>query len=214
MNYSRLAASYYWIERLTIGPALQAARIGQLEQLSKCATVQNVLIVGEGDGSFLLHFLSIFPEAVVTVIEQSLGMITRAEQRLNQSSVDAGKVTFIHQNVFDSSLQPESYDLIVTLFFFDNFATHTLVKCIDQLRAAATSRANWLVSDFCIPTAGWKRWRARIWLKLLYAFFGFVASIPTRSLPEIERHMGCCCDQLARQRFCGEMLFSALYRMK
>jgi ubiquinone/menaquinone biosynthesis C-methylase UbiE len=214
MKYSRLAGHYNLIEKLTIGPALQKARIGQLRRLSKLANVRDVLIVGEGNGSFLAHFTRIFPKATVTVIEQSEAMIDQAKARLARAQLTANTVEFIVEDVQRVSLQAKQYDLIVTHFFFDNFDNGVVRECIEQLTPSLRQHGYWLVSDFSIPSHGWKRMRARCWLKILYLFFGWVAAIPARRLPAVELYMLETYDLVARESYCAELLFSALYRLQ
>ena len=46
-----------------------------------------------------------------------------------------------------------------------------LAAVVGNISRAATSRANWLLADFEIPSSGPARLRARITLALLYRFF-------------------------------------------
>ena len=105
------------------------------------------------------------------------------------------------------------YDLIVTLFFFDNFDEPTVRQIVPVLECAAKSSAHWLLSDFQIPASGWRRARAQIWLYILYAFFRCVASIPARSVPSTEAILTATnFKPIARETCCAEMLYSTLYQ--
>ena len=52
-----------------MGTRLQRARMGQLARLAALTSPQRVLIVGEGEGSFLCAFVRRFPQAAITVVD-------------------------------------------------------------------------------------------------------------------------------------------------
>lgn len=57
--------------------------------------------------------------------------------------------------------------------------THTeqLQKLIPLLAGSTTAEAIWLLADFRVPEAGWRRWRANVILAMLYAFFKLTTSL-------------------------------------
>ena len=213
MDYSRIASSYHLIERVTMGHALQQARICQLNRLAELASVRNALLVGEGDGSFLIAFAEQFPNAHVTVVEQSYAMIQRARDRFVNAGFPAERVSFIQADLLEVELPRAQFDFVTTLFFLDNFEDTTVRMCIDHIAASITDSAYWFVSDFCVPSHGWLRWRALLWLKVLYAFFKTTVSIQAHHLPDLEACLKASPLQLIDQKeHCGRMLFSALYQ--
>ncbi|MDQ8206799.1 class I SAM-dependent methyltransferase [Coraliomargarita sp. SDUM461003] len=214
MNYSRLAPFYQCIERCTMGSALQRARTGQLDRLAAMTQPQRVLIVGEGDGSFLLQFARLFPTAHITVVEPSAGMVARAQARLRRAGLASERIAFRQEPLLEAELPEAAYDLIVTLFFLDNFEDALMRASVAKLNACACDSAYWLLSDFCLPSRGWRRLRARFWLRVLYGFFGLSAGLSARVLPDFERAVQATefCE-VHRHGLCGSLLFSALYRM-
>ncbi|MFO1513607.1 MAG: hypothetical protein U1F83_11930 [Verrucomicrobiota bacterium] len=80
------------------------------------------------------------------------------------------------------SATPQHFDLIVTHFFLDCFQRDELAVLVNQLAAGATPEARWLVADFREPETGWRRWRARAVLALLYAFFRAVTGLSASRL--------------------------------
>lgn len=213
MNYTRLAPFYQSIEKFTMGGALQRARTAQLARLAGRTSVKRALIVGEGDGSFLLSFARQFPEAEIIVVEPSEGMVRRAQARLKRASLLEDRIVFVSAPLLEATLPHTTFDLIVTLFFFDNFENVEVAKCIAKLEAGASEKAYWLLSDFCIPSRGWRRLRAQLWLWVLYRFFWATTGISARRLPDTERLIKTTAFSLLdRQSLCGEMLYSSLYR--
>jgi ubiquinone/menaquinone biosynthesis C-methylase UbiE len=174
VSFDRVAPHYLWLETVAFGNQLQRARIAFVREIG---TPRRVLIVGEGNGRFLAELLRVYPGLQVDCIEASARMIALARQRVN-----AGQIHFIHANVQDAVLEAETYDLIVTHFLLDCFDEKTLPRLIDKLTSAATPAARWLVADFCEPTRGWHRWRARAVIASMYFFFRVVAGIEARQL--------------------------------
>ncbi|WPJ96629.1 class I SAM-dependent methyltransferase [Coraliomargarita algicola] len=201
------------MKAVPMGTALQRARTGQLMRLAGLMEPQRVLIAGEGDGSFLLQFVQLFPEASITVVEPSQAMVLRAQTRLRQAGLFSERIVFKVEPLMDAALVEASYDLIVTLFFLDNFEDSLMRASVSKLNACASEQAYWLLSDFCLPSAGWRRLRAKLWLKVLYQFFAFSAGLSARALPDFEQALQTTkfCE-IHRDGHCGDLLFSALYR--
>ncbi len=201
------------IETIFIGRSLIHARTAQIGSLLGYGSVAHALLVGEGNGTFLIAFAQAFPNARITVIDESAEMLRIAQARFAAAGLDAGQVEFIVADVQAHVLPERCYDVIVTHFFFDNFKGQAVQRMIGALEQACTPNAHWLLADYCIPATGWRAWRARIWLKGLYAFFGLFASVATRALPDTETYMDRTSFKLlGRKSFCGEMLYSAHYR--
>jgi hypothetical protein len=72
--------------------------------------------------------------------------------------------------------------LIVTHFFLDCFRREELQALIANVAASASDNARWLLADFCVPESGWRRWRARLVLALLYGFFRFATGLSASRL--------------------------------
>lgn len=213
MSYERLARFYKLIESITIGPPLLNARLAHLDLLAEGPTPKHVLLIGEGNGSFLLPFAQRFQDTQITVIDQSAAMLEIAQSRALEAGIDMTRIFFRQADMQSATLPTNYYDLIVTLFFFDNFDESTVCKMITALEGAATVPAQWLLADFQIPEHGWRRLRARFWLAILYGFFRAFAAIPARHLPPIEAILNCSdFKQTARKTYCGQMLYSTLYQ--
>jgi SAM-dependent methyltransferase len=213
MSYERLARFYKLIESITIGPPLLNARLAHLDLLAEGPTPKHALLIGEGNGSFLLPFAQRFQDTQITVIDQSAAMLEIAQSRALEAGIDMTRIFFRQADMQSATLPTNYYDLIVTLFFFDNFDESTVCKMITALEGAATVPAQWLLADFQIPEHGWRRLRARFWLAILYGFFRVFAAIPARHLPPIEAILNCSnFKQTARKTYCGQMLYSTLYQ--
>ncbi len=112
-------------------------------------------------------------------------MLARAAARLTDPAVRA-RVDFEQADALSLSLPPGRYDAVVTLFFLDCFLPGQVAALVSACRGGLQPGARWLWADFACPPRGWRRWRARASLRLLYVFFRWQTGLPARSLPPAE----------------------------
>lgn len=182
MNIDRMARWYRWMEYAALGRALERRRFAFLDRL---VNARRVLILGEGDGRALARLLVVAPQAEVDVVEVSGKMIELARQRTGNCE----RVRFRQEDALGAALPGNHYDGVVTLFLLDCFDEREAGILIRRLASAMTPEGRWLVSEFAIPERGWRRWHARVWIWVLYRFFGIATGLRTRALPPIERLM-------------------------
>ena len=118
-------------------------------------------------------------------------MIAEARNNLARHQLPADRVTFIradampwleqqHQQLHKR--QHDEFDLIVTHFFLDCFRADQLETLVPAIASFATKDAHWLLADFQEASRGWKRWRSRCILAIMYTFFRAVTRLPASSL--------------------------------
>jgi len=180
MNCDALAGSYWWWEHLAFGGQLQQCRTAFLPRTHGR---QRALILGEGDGRFLLRLLQLNPEIRIDSVDSSERMIHLAKNRVCHHR-GRSNVRFIRADACSFVFPEGSYDLIVTHFFLDCFAAQELPTLVSRVAASATEDALWLLADFHEPASGLARLRAKAWLGLLYAFFGLCTGLKTRHLSD------------------------------
>lgn len=182
MSFDLLAPHYRWIEAVAAGDKLQRCRTLLLGEVHP---PQRVLVFGEGNGRFLVELLRRFPEAEVTVVELSGKMISLCRERLVRAGLHDRRVHFIQTDALTWQPPANRFDLIVTCFFLDCFSEDQLRGLIASIASAARPGATWLISDFQIAASGWRRWRSRIIVWLLYRFFRLVTQLPGRQLTDV-----------------------------
>jgi ubiquinone/menaquinone biosynthesis C-methylase UbiE len=213
MHYSRTARYYYWLEVLSFGTALRSARLAHLDRIQEQGVVRRALLIGEGNGSFLIPFLRRYTEVNVTVVDESVEMLDVARARLGAAGLSADRVQFVQADVCQHRWPERTYDLIVTHFFFDNFNDEAVAAMVASLAMAGTEDAQWLLADFSIPERGWRKWRAKLWLQTLYAFFGRTAGVECDQLPEMEQVLVASgFVPVAHDTRCGGLLSSTYFR--
>jgi SAM-dependent methyltransferase len=178
MNADRIAASYRWLEHAAFGLTLEQARF---DFLSHAADARSVLILGEGDGRFLVRLLECNRHARVTVVESSARMIQLARQRL--APAEQTRVDFHHIDAVSSSLPNGPFDLVVTHFFLDVLETRHAEAVIVKVSGHLSPGAHWLLSEFQEPAAGLRRLHARLWLWAMYSFFSMTTGLHASRLP-------------------------------
>jgi ubiquinone/menaquinone biosynthesis C-methylase UbiE len=178
MSFDRLARHYSWMESVLAGQRLHRCRTAFLKDMRNC---HSALLAGEGHGRFLIEFRGIAPDASVCCVEQSPKMIAVAKEKCRRAGYSLAKISFIETPLqqFESD---QTFDLIATHFFLDCFEMTELESVINKLEHHMRPGGKWVISDFQLPAKGWRAMRARLVLKLAYAFFRVATKLPARSL--------------------------------
>ena len=180
MSFDALAPWYRTLERFAFGDDLQWCRVACLGDI---AAPQRALIVGEGNGRFLCELLRLHPGVEVDCLDASERMLRLARERVERELPErAESVRFLHQDITSWPAPERHYDLLVTHFVLDCFPEAPLTAIIKKLACASTDDANWLLADFCVPSNGVARLRARGWLAAMYLFFRITARIQASEL--------------------------------
>jgi ubiquinone/menaquinone biosynthesis C-methylase UbiE len=211
VSFDFIAPWYRALETVAFGGALQRCRIACLAEIR---APRRALIVGEGNGRFLLQLLRNHPNAEIDCVDASGRMLELARKRIElEAPEQTSRVRFLHQDITSWTPPGENYDLVVTHFVLDCFPETTLPRVVDRLEGAAKPKADWLVADFCQPSSGLARWRARAWLAAMYRFFRFTARIAADELVDPAPFLQAAGFSLAGQHlFRGGMLKSELWR--
>ena len=172
-SFDHLAIVYQALEYIALGDSLTRTREGLIPSLSGTSSV---LILGEGDGRFLERLLQKHPACQVTVVEGSAGMMRRAKRRLGPREVE-----WVHGDARQFT-PTRRYDAIVTAFFLDCFAADAIDALVGRLSNALVPGGVWLYADFHRPANGAARWRAEVWLWLLYRAFRLTTDIAASNL--------------------------------
>lgn len=179
MSFDLLAPHYRWIEFVSAGEKLQQCRTAFLGNITEA---KKVLIVGDGNGRFLLECRRRFPEAKITSVDASARMLALARRRLARHGVTGEGIDFICADALVWEPPEREFDLIVTHFFLDCFRREQVEALVAKLTRAAMPGANWLLADFQVASTGLARQRSRLILWMLYQFFGMTTGISGRVL--------------------------------
>lgn len=211
MSFDAVARWYGALETIAFGNDLQRCRIACLGEIP---FPRRALIVGEGNGRFVVELLRVHPNLEVDCVDASERMLRLARDRIELEFPDrVDRVRFVRRDIESWTPPEREYDLIVTDFLLDCFRADQMPAIIEKLANAAAADATWLLADFAIPTRGWARLRARVWRAVMYRFFQCTAGIKARELVEASPFLRAAGFDLARQDFFRHgMLKSELWR--
>ncbi len=177
MSFDTLAPYYRIMERVTAGGILQRCRTAFLAETTSS---RRALLLGEGPGRFLEELLRTNSQVEVTCVERSPRMIAEARSRLNASGL--ARVHFVQADALTWQPPQSTFDLVVTNFFLDCFCREELAALVSKIAASGTADARWLLADFREPERGWRRWRGRAALALMYGFFRVATGLSASQL--------------------------------
>jgi ubiquinone/menaquinone biosynthesis C-methylase UbiE len=174
VNCNLIARWYRWLEYIGFGGALERRRFALLPNV---AAARRVLVLGEGDGRFLMRLVEQNRGASIDYLDLSDRMLELARRR---AGLD--QVTYHQGDALTFPLPAGEYDLVVTNFFLDCFEESGAEKLVERVAAAATPRARWLIAEFRQPEQGLQALWARLWLRSLYLFFRVTTGLKTSRL--------------------------------
>lgn len=215
-GFGRLARVYEGLERLVYGRLLERARLAFIDSLTPC---RRILVLGEGDGRFLLAILKRHASCRVTVLERSPGMVRCAQARLAKQHPEAHqRVSFHVQDALKSAPSAEPYDAVITHFFLDLFGLVQLPQLITRLAEQLRPGGLWLLSDFARPSlveGAANRLGSRLLLPLMYAFFRLTTGLSTRTLVAPQPYLHASGMGLEKsRRFRGGFIYAELWRKR
>jgi len=197
MSFDRLGDVYWLLERITFGKTLQRARTFGI---AKVSGVERALIIGEGDGRFLEALLRAHPNLEVECFDGSSRMLELARRRVDRRLPEAlGRVRFHHLDISDVTFD-KRYGAIVTNFVLDCFEGDELKTVVTKIAGAALPGCVWLLADFAVPAAGWRKLHAQAWIGLMYRFFRLTTDIRATALSDPTQLLQQAAFELRRQK--------------
>ena len=171
------------------GKQLQRCRLIHLEELKE---VQDVLILGDGNGRFSTQLLLNHASARITSLDASKAFLAQARKRRLKAGLPEDRIQSYEQNILDWEFPAGRFDAVVAQFFFDSFDLDQLEAIAASISTCLRPKGKLLVSEFHIPKdTRMGNWRARVTLKFLYLLFGLLTGLKTRKLvtytPILER---------------------------
>lgn len=197
MSFDTLAPYYRALEFVTAGRLLQRGRTAFLPEASRS---RRALLLGEGPGRFLVALLRTNANVEVTCVDASGRMIAQAVRAMARHGLSPTRVRFEQADARAWTSHLAGFDLVATHFFLDCFGTEELEHLVARISQVAASEATWLLTDFRLPPNGWRRWRGRLLLAVLYAFFRAFAGLSASRLTPPDAYLEASGFQLAGRR--------------
>jgi ubiquinone/menaquinone biosynthesis C-methylase UbiE len=162
---------------------LQRCRTSFLAETQSC---RRALLLGEGPGRFLVELLRNNPRIEIVCVERSAAMVEQAVRQLKRQGLDPSRVDFQRCDVLRWQAPRAEFDLVATHFFLDCFRRDELEGLVGKIGGAATPQARWLLTDFRVPASGWRKWRARMALAIMYSFFRAATGLSATRLAAVD----------------------------
>lgn len=200
-TYNNVAIFYDQLADLFYGKAISLAE-QQLVQFVPANA--RVLIIGGGTGRILEKLAQHHTTLYITYLDSSSAMIAKAAQR----KAGENKVQFLMQNGLVATFA-ETFDVVITSFFLDNFCTSNVEGFIGRLAPHLATAGIWLIADFQKN----KNFRQTLLLKIMYGFFKLTCNIEATQLPDI--HGAMLQNRLAlteKKCFSNNFIYVAAYR--
>jgi SAM-dependent methyltransferase len=180
-NFDSVARAYRWMEYFSFGPMLERCRF---HFLTRCSHARHALVLGDGDGRFTARLLSSNPAVHVDAVDASPAMLAILQERA-RSCCDEGdrRIRTIQADIRHFTPPGTDYDLVVSHFFLDCLTGDEVNALIARLSPHMTQDSTWLVSEFAVPEAGWRRLPARIVIRGLYYPFSILTGLGVREIP-------------------------------
>jgi len=185
-GFDGLAPLYELLEKSVFGSLLDRTRTALLEHDDQA--VGTALLLGEGDGRFLLSALQAWPRRQFLVVDGSHAMLGEAKQRIALlAEFDQRRVRFLQATLpadLNDLMEEGPFAVISTHFFLDCFTQSELERWIPKLAAQLEPNSTWLTSDFRQPAFGAARLAGGWLIALMYRFFRVATGLRASTLPD------------------------------
>jgi tRNA (cmo5U34)-methyltransferase len=174
-GFNVLANVYDLMARLVFGKAITQSQTAFLPVLSDSS---NVLVLGGGTG-WIARELAAVSKAHIVYIDASDKMIEKAKK---ESAHLTHRITFIHGT--EKDIPAMKFQGVITNFFLDLFSEEELERVVVGVTSVLARDGRWLATDFTSE----KLWH-RLFLRVMYGFFGITTGLTTRALPAWEEQL-------------------------
>jgi len=133
------------------------------------------LLLGEGDGRFLLAALQAWPQRQILVVDGSRAMLAEAMKRISGlAEYDRERVQLIEASLpeeIEKIAVEGPFELIATHFFLDCFTQSEIEQWMPRLIQQLEPGGDWLVTEFRRPASGAARLGGTCLIAVMYWFF-------------------------------------------
>jgi ubiquinone/menaquinone biosynthesis C-methylase UbiE len=174
-TFDLIASFYPLLEQTVFASTLSQARRIFITQVR---AGNHILLIGEGNGRFLLEALKQTSADSFTVVDSSARMLAATARRI--AAVDrCPHVELVHADILEWRSPASSYDRVVTHFFLDQFRPDRIRRVVEKISRLATEDALWINVDFISENQDLRQ-KFLMWVQ--YRFFQIFAGIESARL--------------------------------
>jgi tRNA (cmo5U34)-methyltransferase len=175
-GFDRVAWLYDFLSFLVFGNTLRKAQTAFLDLIPANA---RILLIGGGSGWLLKQILLRYSPDSLVYIEASPRMLSLAKRKTRALALRSVVDFRLGNEQLISSY--DRFDIVITAFFLDLFTQQRLQQEImPRLSASLLPDGKLLFADF-IPS---DYWVSGLLIRAMYCFFGTLANIEARQLPD------------------------------
>lgn len=209
-GFNKIAPFYHAVSMIC---SLNRIHKSQMWLLSKKMKFSKTLIVGGGDGKFLLEAMKQGLSEQYYYVDLSGAMIKLAQRKIEkQLPLFLDSVVFIcgsHQDIPNN----QKFDLIITPYFLDCLSDHELSLLMANLHAQLTIGGTWFFADFNIPKDKTRSFIFKNIIQLLYRILNLFCDLEVNSLPDFKKEFCKYKFTLLHEKyFLGGLLVSRIYK--
>ncbi len=211
-GFNKIAPFYHVVSMIF---SLNRIRKSQMWLLSQNMKFSKALIVGGGDGEFLLEAMKKGLSEQYYYIDISDAMIKLAQRKIEKRlPLSLKSVIFICGSYQDIPYN-QKFDLIITPYFLDCFSNDELSLVIAKLYAHLTNEGTWFFTDFNIPENKTRSYIFKNIIQLLYRIINVFCDLGVNRLPDFKKEFHKYkFTLLQEQYFLGGLLVSRIYKNK
>lgn len=168
-DYNRIAFLYEPLKKLIFANKLDYTQSFYLPELSSSASV---LIIGGGRGKIIQQLEKCGFKGTLCFVEISENMIKAARRRPTSLKCE------FHQQDILSFKPHQTFDAVITGFFFDQFYPSQQVEIIQHVSSFLKKEGLWMDTDFNKPSTTLQG----VLMKIMYKFFRLSTRIVTSEL--------------------------------
>ncbi|MHB1278335.1 MAG: class I SAM-dependent methyltransferase [Bacteroidia bacterium] len=174
-NYTLLAPAYDLLGSILYFGALRRSQLHFLADIPKGS---RILFIGGGTGFLLNPLFARCDPKDVWYVEKSGAMIRKSKKAVSHRYRQ--RTLFLHGTQEDIPKE-ETFDVVLSFFFFDQFQFMTLGKIFLELNTHLKPGGLWLWADFIPPQTWWQKILMHIMLK----FFSLTTRLGAKQVYDV-----------------------------
>jgi tRNA (cmo5U34)-methyltransferase len=211
-GFNKIAPFYHAVSMIC---SLNRIHKSQMWLLSKKMNFSKTLIIGGGDGKFLIEAIKQGLSEQYYYVDLSDAMIKLAHGKIEkQLPLSLDSVVFICGSYQDIP-NNQKFDLIITPYFLDCLSEGELSLVMAKLHAQLTVEGTWYFTDFNIPKDKTLNFIFKNIIQLLYRILNLFCDMGVNHLPDFNNEF---CKYkftlLHEEYFIGGLLVSRIYKSK
>lgn len=185
-SMQNIAGIYDLLASMVFGSHLQKAQTAYLHHVTPQSSL---LIIGGGSGWILKEILKRSSPSSIFYLETSAAMLELARKewgKIDKKVRGKTAIRFVHGSEEDIPAESK-FDAVLTFFLLDCYTTPEAGLLMKKLKNHLRAEGLWLFADFRIDMNSFNRFWQKLFINIMYLFFGLSCGLKNRSLPDLQQ---------------------------